>query len=528
MFNKTIIQAAADGLVGFNKNIHLFYKYLTTAFKSASSGYWINALPGADFSTIEAVNPSRVENINLIVGERYEIRATGGDFANVGASANTVGTKFTATGTTPTDWATAWLELQSCNQYISDIYDEEVTNLATKFINNSRAYLKQSTLLSNHSVIGGVADMAKTVTKASRFVGFVLNPREGNNIVNTITKLGFLGDAADSGLKLYLYETSQDAAIATFEFNYTTAKSQQWKDVSDFIIKYDNTRSVSSGQGSSVTSLSNSDTEAVVASTLKVITFATEFPDTDYQLTVTVYDSSGGVQPATWTVSSRLATGFSITCPENGTVEYIAVHTVTNTFASSTYSGGIGQKYLLGYFEDDLTANAIELKFNQSLKNFSVFGKYMAVYPVEIPSGKLDGYNLPTDLLNISNYRSEYTHGLYFKFTANCDYTNLLEDNITHFSEALQYALAIRILEDAVASVGDGVHNPTKDASLVTWRGLIAKYSGILNGGYISIGGEQSVYKQGLIELLTLDFSNIDDICMKDDWRKDWRIGNLI
>jgi len=40
--------------------------------------------------------------------------------------------------------------------------------------------------------------------------------------VNTITKLGFLGDAADSGLKLYLYETSQDAAIATFEFDYTT------------------------------------------------------------------------------------------------------------------------------------------------------------------------------------------------------------------------------------------------------------------------------------------------------------------
>lgn len=440
MFDKTIIQTAAAGLVGLNTSIHLFYKYLTASFKLSSSKYWINALQGADFFTIEATNPSKVQNIDLVVGERYKIMATGGTFTNVGADDNNIGTAFTASGKTPSAWSTAWLELQSCNQYIADIYNEEVTNLATKFINNSKDYLKQNALLSNHSVIGGVADMAKTVTKDSRFVGFVLSPHEGNNIVNIISKLGFLGDAADSGLKLYLYETSQDTAIATFEFDYTTALSLQWRTVSDFIVKYDNTK--------------------------------------------------------------------------EGT---------TNIF-----SGGVGQKYLLGYFEDDLTCNAIEMEFNQSLKKFSVFGKFLAIYPVAIPSSKLDGYNLPTDLLDVSNYHTEYTHGIYFKFTANCDYTNLIRDSISLFAEPLQYALAIRILEDAVASVGDGVHNATKDASLVTWRGLIAKYSGILNGGYISIGDQQSVYKKGLIELLTLDFSNIDDICMKDDWRHDFRMGNLI
>jgi hypothetical protein len=277
------------------------------------------------------------------------------------------------------------------------------------------------------------------VSKSGRFVGFILSPHEGNNVVSTITKLGFLGDLADSGLKLYLYETSQDDAIATFEFDYTTALSQQWKDVSDFIVRYDNTM----------------------------------------------------------------------------------------TTVAGTYSGGIGQKYILGYYEDDLTCSAIKMEFNQSLKNFSVFGKYMAVYPVAIPSANLNGYKLPADLLNVGNYITEETHGLYFKFTANCDYTSLVEDNINMFAESLQYAMAIRILEDAVASVGDGVHNATKDAAIPEWRKLIAKYSGELNGGYMDIGGDNPIYKKGLLELLTADFSGLDAVCLKQD-PNEWQVGNLV
>ena len=527
MFDKTIIKAAAVDLIGFNTSIHSFFKYLSS-HKTSDSGYWINSLQGADFYTIEASIPTEVKGVNLVVGERYEIMSVGGDFVNVGAADNLAGTKFVATGVAPTSWGASYLNLISCNQYLDDVYNEEVVNLMSRFIANSKDYLKQNTLLANHSVIGGVADMSKTITKSGRFVGFVLQPHEGNNVVNTITKLGFLGDAADSGLKLYLYETSQDAAIATFEFDYTTPLSQQWKDVSDFLVKYDNTRTITAGQGASVKSYSNSNTETVVADTLKVITFDNEFISTDYNLSVTVYDASGGVQPATWTIESRLKTGFSITCPENGSVEYIAIHTVSSTYTDNTYSGGIGQKYILGYFEADLTCNAIKMEFNQSLKNFSVFGKYMSVYPVAIPSANLDGYKLPSKMLDLENYITENTHGVYFKFTANCDYTNLLEDNINMFAESLQYAIAIRILQDAVASVGEGVHNSTKDASIPEWRSLISKYSGELYGGYMSIGSDQSIYKKGLIELLTMDFSGLDCVCMKKDFRHEYGIGNLM
>jgi len=49
-----------------------------------------------------------------------------------------------------------------------------------------------------------------------------------------------------------------------------------------------------------------------------------------------------------------------------------------------------------------------------------------------------------------------------------------------------------------------------------------------LYGGYMSIGSDQSIYKKGLIELLTMDFSGLDCVCMKKDFRHEYGIGNLM
>jgi len=456
------------------------------------------------------------------VGEKYKIRLGGGDFTNVGATANTIGTEFVATGTTPSSWGDAALELISCNAYIDDIYEQETVNLATKFINNAKDKLKSRALLSNHSVIGGIAK--DKMEKDSRFVGFVLQPMEGNNIKNILTKIGFFGDTAEN-FTIYLYETSQKEAIATFTFDYTTANSQQWKDIQNFIIKYDNTRSITTGQGSSVTAVTNTGSETISAGATVNVTFDAPFSDADYQLIPSARDNTGTEQ--LFQITNETATGFSVRALKDVTVDWIAVKTTTDTYSANTYSGGIGQKYILRYFEDDLNGQAYKMDFNQSLKHFSVFGKYMSVYPIEIPADELDGTNIPDCVDDLSTYASEYTNGIYFKFTANCDYTNILEDNIDIFAESLQYAIAIRILEDAIASVSDGVHNSVKDAAYEEWVRLSRKYKGILFGGNIQLGQELK-YEKGLLELLTMDFSNIDPVCFKDSWHSEWRVGNLV
>lgn len=520
MFDKSIIIAAADGLVGFNRSIHPFYDTLNV-HKGSTSNYYINALSGVNFNTIQHTLFTDVKDIDLTLGEKYVIRSSGGNFTNVGATDNDIGTEFVATGTEPTSWGDAYLELISCNSYIDDVYEQETINIATRFINSSKDKLKSRALLSNHSVIGGIA--SEKLDKNSRFVGFVLQPAEGNNVKNILTKIGYFGDTAES-FTIYLYETSQKEAIATFDFDYTTPLSQQWKDITNFIIKYDNTRQITTGQGSSVKAYSNTGSEDVSAGATVDIAFDVPFEDVNYQLIPSVRDNTGTGQM--YQITNETKDGFSITALADVTLDWIAVKTVTDTYSANTYSGGIGQKYILGYYEDDLSGQAMKMEFNQSLKNFSVFGKYLSVFPIEIPNAKLNGTNIPGDLSNLGSYISDYTNGLYFKFTANADYTNLLEDNIDMFAEPLQYALAIRILEDALASVSDGVHNSTKDAAVDEWMRLSRKYKGILYGGNIQLGQELK-YEKGLLELLTLDFSNLDPIVMKRN-ADEWTIGNLV
>jgi hypothetical protein len=313
-----------------------------------------------------------------------------------------------------------------------------VANILTKFINNSKETLQTKDLLSNTSILSGVSDVSETQTANGRFVGYLLEPHEGNNIKNIINKISLLLTEAETGLTVYLYSTAKKTALATFEFAYTTPLSLQWKAVSDFIVKYDS----------------------------------------------------------------------------------------TVTSDDVTYTGGIGQKYLLGYFEDDLTGSAVKMDFYDVLDHWSVFGKYMSVMPIEIPSGDLDGTNIPGDLGDLSMYHASDTHGLGFTFKAECDYTNVLKDNISMFSEAIQYAVGLRILEDAIASVSDGKHNPTKDAALPKWENMVRDYRGKLYGGYVNTG-QEAVYEKGIIELLTADFSGIDPVCLKNK-PNEWVIGSLI
>lgn len=440
MFNTTTLQSAAEGLVGFRKSNNSMYATLPSAYKASSSGYWVNSLPGVDFGTIENTLYTQVKGVDLVVGEKYKIMNAGGspDFTNIGAADNNVGTEFVATGTTPTAWGSAILRLLSCNEYIQNIYKDEVVNVLTKFINHSKEVLQTNDLLSNRSVLAGVSDVTDLQTKNSRFVGYVIEPHEGNNIKNIINKLSLLLTEAESGLTIYLYSTAQKTAIATFNFVYTTPLSIQWKAVSDFIIKYD----------------------------------------------------------------------------------------ATTTSDDVTYTGGIGQKYLLGYYEDDLTGQAVKMDFYDTLDKWSIYGKYMSIMPVEIPSAALDETNIPGDLSDLSQYHSSETFGLGFTFTSQCDYTNVLKDNISMFAEAIQYAVGLRILEDAVASVSDGVHNTVKDSADEKWEDYVREYRGKLYGGYINLG-QQSVYQKGIIELLTADFEDIDPVCLKRR-TNEWAIGCLL
>lgn len=175
-------------------------------------------------------------------------------------------------------------------------------------------------------------------------------------------------------------------------------------------------------------------------------------------------------------------------------------------------AGSAGQKYLIGYFEDDVTADLYDIAWSGQHAHMSqrVFGSYMGISPIRFSSGTLNDTSMPT-LKYLQSAVNCKTSGFNLRFNTKCDITRILEDNITMFAEVLQYRIAIRILNDALSYTT--LNNVTNAKMLRDrWTELLEKYEGELKGGITAAG----FTVKGLMDKLSFDFSNIDAVCLKN------------
>ena len=361
MFTSSSIISAGSDLVGWRQSANSAYTTLDAELTTSQSGLYVNALPGVDFDMIENMK-----------GE---------------------------------DWA-------DTNTYLKAVHQDEITNLVTGFVNSAKSKLTSRHLLSNFDVVNGVADYTNLATKAGRFVGWVIKPHESLNTIIDIKKIG-LQLSASQNLTIYLYETSQQAAVASQSVSYTSALSLQW-----FTL-----------------------------------------------------------------------TGFQ--CSYRGTY-------------------GSRQQYILGYFEDDLTGSSVKFDFDCGCDNAPSrqFGKYVGITPISIETSKLNGVLLPSTY-DLTSYYDDASYGLYAKINVTCDITDVILDNIDVFSKAMQYAVAIRIMDDYISSKRINAITDHRKYVEAT-KEIKAKYYAYLHGWVDDTGFKH----RGIIDDITIDFSGMDAICL--------------
>ena len=178
-------------------------------------------------------------------------------------------------------------------------------------------------------------------------------------------------------------------------------------------------------------------------------------------------------------------------------------------FDSDTY--GAGERYLIGYFEDALTANLYEMQWTGSQSHIAqqIFGHYMGISPIRFTSGTLNGTYIPNQKY-LHSAMNCHTPGFNLRFNTKCDITKVLVDNIDMFAQAIQHQIAIRILQDALSNIE--LNNVTSALShRERWKELLTEYTGKLNGGLMEGVG----YIPGMIDRLSIDFSHMDAICLK-------------
>jgi len=172
-------------------------------------------------------------------------------------------------------------------------------------------------------------------------------------------------------------------------------------------------------------------------------------------------------------------------------------------------NNGHGQRYWVGYYENDLTGNAVQTQTPcytcaTETKKFE-FNKYVHIVPVEI--GASATYDVSRELFDIDNIGyGQSTNGLFLKVNVVCDTTQVFCDNVQLFATALQKEVGAKILWDCYNSTK---FNGTASTKKSDYRMMAEKLERELNGY-----AEEGRYIKGDLENLTIDFSNLDEVCV--------------
>ena len=174
MFDSDTIATAGSDLTGWKSSTHADYTTISSLLKSPTSGLYINSLTGI---TVELAEKAAKE--------------------------------------------------ESIADYLDNVHNEELRQLVNIFVHSLKSQLASKELLSNVTLIQAFNDYDNKITKDSRFVGYLIAPKQSKSIKATISQIGFEMDTAQS-LTIYLFESSQKAAIKSFTYTSSTADSLEW------------------------------------------------------------------------------------------------------------------------------------------------------------------------------------------------------------------------------------------------------------------------------------------------------------
>jgi len=162
---------------------------------------------------------------------------------------------------------------------------------------------------------------------------------------------------------------------------------------------------------------------------------------------------------------------------------------------SDTYA--VGDVYYLGYYETDLTGQALETTMSCSSCSgsaYSKYSKYVSIQPIEVNQGNTYVSREIFDKDDVGYTTT--TYGLHMRLNVDCDITKIICENKTLFASALQKRVAISIFWDTFNS--DRLNRET----------LLSKEDARLNAE------KQELDLEAELSTLSLDFSNLDAVCL--------------
>jgi len=241
--NNIEIREALFGLVGFYQTTNPSYPSLIPSLIQSRSGKRVNEVHGI-IGDIENIDQS-IKNFSNYIYPVYDNAVDLAGGYTKGSKIESGGVNYEyindtpSTGTPPPD-VTYWEEIKPLSDYLVKQVYAGIDEMMDTWINDKKVRTKVKSIYDSILLYSGLANYRDTVGNDNKFVGLRIRMKKGErSLVTVLNKIGSQFSGAFNGLDIYVYHSSQQQPLFSFQINSTNSKSSQWTNFpSDSILRY--------------------------------------------------------------------------------------------------------------------------------------------------------------------------------------------------------------------------------------------------------------------------------------------------
>lgn len=228
MFNIATIQNSLTPLVGFSQNYRKDVDRLDADLCTSIAGSYINQ---------QAHPLLTMENINLLLDIFRNTDVVAYDAAqpyvvgDIVVSVNLIYYCIQAgAGQTPASKPLYWTKTNLISAYMRRTRLFACNNLFESVFSERKLHMIGKTTLTDTSLYDGTGSLANTIPNLSRFVGFMISPKNKDTVIN-ISSIGLQLSAPAPNLPIYVYQTSSAAPYGQVVIDHEKTVTFAWHEV---------------------------------------------------------------------------------------------------------------------------------------------------------------------------------------------------------------------------------------------------------------------------------------------------------
>ncbi len=236
MFNISTLKTALFGQIGLLTSADTCFDGLASTLTSSGTGLYYNGFhPLVTYENLQAVAPN-FDGYNVTAWADTPTSYDIGEFAKVSGVTYESVTDSNVGNDPTTDDGTNWK--LPINDWLTQKVNASIMKMLYKLQNHKKIMESTKTLLENIQLFDGAGRFQDVITPNSRFVGLELSPKRINNISLVLDYIGLQFTQAQTNLKIYVFHSSQLAAIKTQIISTTPIKSFAWTAGDSIVLDY--------------------------------------------------------------------------------------------------------------------------------------------------------------------------------------------------------------------------------------------------------------------------------------------------